>query len=296
MSHPHSALQIYQFLSTLHQSCPNKETFDAILLSLQTPRFTPVTTITERWTPTFQTYIPNLLVDFQQLMASAARSPEYDALVIKVSEHYPLIYRVSCFLENDLELELFVRCLCLDSTTPVNKEEVKQTLMQFFRELPQDAREYVQEIVIEDHHGYLSREDCMADDPLQPADGFLDLDKVYQIVNDPGVFDQLMAIIQTNTARGVIWSQTIQEIYELVATKGIWDQLAPLLQQVQVKAGKLSRDNRSVWKANECLDTNQYESYEDYVQKNFLDNGGQQYLDDEINRAQVEHMLGNLTM
>ncbi|CAO3615879.1 unnamed protein product [Mucor fragilis] len=279
MPHPHSALQIYQFLSTLHQSCPNKETFDAILLSLQTPRFTPVTTIAERWTPTFQTYMPQLLADFQQLMAGAARLPEYDTLVIKVSEHYPLIYRVSCFLENDLELELFVRCLCLDSATPVNKEEVKQTLMQFFRELPQDAREYVQEIVVEDHHGYLSRDDCMADDNMQPVDGFLDLDKVYQVVNDPGVFDQLMAIIQTNTARGVIWSQTIQEIYELVATRGIWEQLAPLLQQVQVKA-----------------DTNQYESYEDYVQKNFLDNGGQQYLDDEINRAQVEHMLGNLTM
>ncbi|KAK4511951.1 uncharacterized protein ATC70_003950 [Mucor velutinosus] len=279
MSHPHSALQIYQFLSTLHQSCPNKETFDAILLSLQTPRFTPVTTITERWTPTFQTYMPQLLADFQQLMAGAARSLEYDALVIKVSEHYPLIYRVSCFLENDLELELFVRCLCLDSATPVNKEEVKQTLMQFFRELPQDAREYVEEIVMEDRHGYLSREDCMAVDNMQPADGFLDLDKVYQIVNDPAIFDELMAIIQTNTARGVIWSQTIQEIYELVATRGIWEQLAPLLQQVQVKA-----------------DTNQYDSYEDYVQKNFLDNGGQQYLDDEINRAQVEHMLGNLTM
>ncbi|GAN11052.1 hypothetical protein MAM1_0458d10605 [Mucor ambiguus] len=279
MPHPHSALQIYQFLSTLHQSCPNKETFDAILLSLQTPRFTPVNTITERWTPTFQTYMPHLLADFQQLMAGAARSQEYDALVIKVSEHYPLIYRVSCFLENDLELELFVRCLCLDSATPVNKDEVKQTLMQFFRELPQDAREYVQEIVMDDHHGYLSREDCMADDNMQPADGFLDLDKVYQIINDPDVFDQLMAIIQTNTARGVIWSQTIQEIYELVATMGIWEQLAPLLQQVQVKA-----------------DPNQYESYEDYVQKNFLDNGGQQYLDDEINRAQVEHMLGNLTM
>ncbi|KAL9552067.1 hypothetical protein MBANPS3_003960 [Mucor bainieri] len=279
MPHPHSALQIYQFLSTLHQTCPDKETFDAILLSLQTPRFTPVTTITERWTPTFQAYMPHLLVDFQQLMAGAARSQEYDALIIKVADHYPLIYRVSCFLENDLELELFVRCLCLDSATPVNKQEVKQTLMQFFRELPQDAREYVQEIVMEDHHGYLSREDCMADDNMQPVDGFLDLDKVYQIVNDPGVFDQLMAIIQTNTARGVIWSQTIQEIYELVARMGIWEQLAPLLQQVQVKA-----------------DTNQYESYEDYVQRNFLDNGGQKYLDDEINRAQVEHMLGNLTM
>jgi hypothetical protein len=44
------------------------------------------------------------------------------------------------------------------------------------------------------------------------------------------------------------------------------------------------------------IDTTQYESYEDYVKKNFLDDGGQEYLDQEINRAQVEHMLSNLTM
>lgn len=44
------------------------------------------------------------------------------------------------------------------------------------------------------------------------------------------------------------------------------------------------------------IDTTHYESYEEYVKKNFLDNGGQEYLDDEINRAQVEHMFGNLTM
>jgi hypothetical protein len=44
------------------------------------------------------------------------------------------------------------------------------------------------------------------------------------------------------------------------------------------------------------LENEHYDSYEEFVQKNFLDNGGQQYLDDEINRAQVEHMFGNLKM
>ncbi|CEP17274.1 hypothetical protein [Parasitella parasitica] len=281
MSHPHSALQIYKFLSALHQACPYKNTFDGILLSLLTPRFTPVTTIAERWTPTFQTHIPSLLYDFQQLILSAARLPEYDALVMRVAEHYPLLYRVSCFLENELQLELFVRCLCLDSATPVKKDEVKQKLMQFFRELPEDSREYLEEIVITDHHGYLSREDCMADDEstMQPFNGFLDLDKIYQITKDPDLFDHLMAIIQTNIAKGVAWSKTIEEIYELVATKNIWEQLAPLLHQVYMKP-----------------ETTQYKSYEDYVQKNFLDDGGQEYLDAEIDRAQVEHMFENLKM
>lgn len=239
MAHPHSSLQIYQFLSNLHQTCPNEKTFESILLSLQTPRFSPVSTILERWFPTFATHIPSLLNDFQQLMSSAQRSPEYDTLLMRVAEHYPLIYRVSCFLENDLELELFVRCLCLDSSTPVNVKEVKQTLMQFLRELSPDTREFVQEILTEDHHGYLTREDCMVDDnqTITEFQGFLDLDRVYDIVNDPKIFDELMAIIQTNTARNMTWSQTIQEIYELVAGRGIWEQLAPLLQQMHIKQG-----------------------------------------------------------
>lgn len=43
-------------------------------------------------------------------------------------------------------------------------------------------------------------------------------------------------------------------------------------------------------------DYTDYDSYEDYVQKQFLDNGGKEYLDSEIDRAQVEHMFGNLKM
>lgn len=242
--HPHSALQIYQFLSSLRSTCPQKDTFDAILLSLQTPRFAPVSTIVERWSPTFASNMPTLLVDFQQLMLCASRSPDYDTLLMRVSEHYLLIYRVSCFLETDLQLELFVRCLCLDSSTPVQVNEVKQTLLQFLNELGGlDTREYVQDILVQDHHGYLTVEDCMSlnQQAQQQGDfqGVLDLDKVYEVVNDSKMFDELMAIIQTNTVRGVIWSQTIQEIYELVAGKNIWEQLAPLLQQVYVTQGKV---------------------------------------------------------
>lgn len=44
------------------------------------------------------------------------------------------------------------------------------------------------------------------------------------------------------------------------------------------------------------IDSAEYASYEDYVQKNFLDDGGQQYLENEINRNQVELMFQNLKM
>ena len=78
-THPHSALQIYQFLTALHHSCLDKETFEAILLSLQTPRFTSVSTIFDRWSPAVSSKVPDLFNDFQQLLQSAFRSPEYDA-------------------------------------------------------------------------------------------------------------------------------------------------------------------------------------------------------------------------
>lgn len=240
MSHPHSALQIYQLLSNIHQACgQNEEEFEKILESLQTPRFQPLSIIYSHWVNTFKKFMPQLLDDFRQLLASAQRSPDYDTLLMHVADHYPLIYRVSCFLENDMELELFVRCLCLDSSTPVNIQEVKQTLLQFLMALSPDTRDFVQEILVEDHHGYLSREDCMMDElPDRTAfQGFLDLDRVYAIVNDPNLFDQLMAIIQANATRNVSWAQTIQEIYALVAERGIWEQLAPLLQQMHIQQG-----------------------------------------------------------
>ncbi|KAI7900469.1 uncharacterized protein BX663DRAFT_517763 [Cokeromyces recurvatus] len=283
MSHPHSALQIYQFLFTLHENC-SKETFSALLLSFKTPRFTSVMTLIGRWTPTLAAQAPQVVNDFQQLITSAARSQDYDQLLMRVADHYWVIYRVSCFLENDLQFELFVRCLCLDSTTPVSKKEVKETLLQFLCQLPIDSRDYVGEILSDDHHGYLTREDVLKINKEEGQmsgyyEGFLDLDRVYEIMNDPNLFDQFMAIIQTNTARQIPWSQTIQEIYELTVQKGIWDQLAPLLQQVYVNT-----------------DTTEYSSYEDYVQKNFLDDGGQAYLDEEIKRVQVEHMMSKLSM
>ncbi|KAI8059940.1 uncharacterized protein B0P05DRAFT_558178 [Gilbertella persicaria] len=226
--HPHSALHIYQFLSSLHDHCSDQDTFEAILLSLRTPRFTAVSNIAERWRPTLLIQAPSLVQDFELIISSAAKSHDYDTLLMRVAEHFPLIYRVSCFLENDLQLELFVRCLCLDSTTPVTTQEVQATVQQFLQQLPQDSQEYIQAILKQDSHGYYT----------QTYDGFLDLDRVYEIVNDPYLFDQFMAILQTNTNNGVIWSQTIQEVYELVHGRSIWEQLAPLLQQAYSKQGK----------------------------------------------------------
>ncbi|KAI9017911.1 hypothetical protein CLU79DRAFT_762218 [Phycomyces nitens] len=40
----------------------------------------------------------------------------------------------------------------------------------------------------------------------------------------------------------------------------------------------------------------EYESYEEYVQREFLDQGGQEYLDAEIDRSQMEHWMSKMSL
>ncbi|KAI8887529.1 hypothetical protein K501DRAFT_212077 [Backusella circina FSU 941] len=271
MAHTHSALQIYQFIYALYQQCEGEEPFGSILRSLKTPRFTSVSAITDRWTPIFTVHFPMLSFAFSQIMQSAERSPEYDTLLIKLADHFSLIYNVSCLLDNDLELEAFVRSLSFENQTV---EHVKLQVFSFLNTLDPDTKEFVANILMNDKHGYLTAQDTQVQDQ-----GFLDLDRVFSLINDRVLFDQFMAIIQANSTNQTEWQQTLFEIQALLSTQpGIFEKIAPLLQQMKHE------------------DSKEYSSYEDYVQKNFLDNGGKEYLDSEIDRAQVEHMFGNLSM
>ncbi|CEJ05134.1 hypothetical protein RMCBS344292_19082 [Rhizopus microsporus] len=142
----------------------------------------------------------------------------------RVADHYPLIYRVSCFLETDDQVELFIRCLSLDRMT--SAEEIKPSLFQFLNLLESDTRQCIERVLVEDPHGYLSVQDCT------PSDGFLDLDRLSEVISDSVLFEQVMATIQSNAARGLPWIESVQQIYELVRDRGLWEQLAPILQQV----------------------------------------------------------------
>ncbi|KAI8996895.1 hypothetical protein BDB01DRAFT_830537 [Pilobolus umbonatus] len=270
MSHPHSAIHIFQFLVNVYESNSGEYIMDEFIISLETPRFTPVSTLLERWSPTISSSMPHLLVGFQEIIHHAARSNEYDTLLRKVANHFRLIYNVYCLLENDLELELFMRCLHLDSTIGVNKEEIREDIRKFVNQLPEDAQLFVKQVLVNDKHGYLTQADI-------PTKGFLDLNRVYEIIGDQSVFDQFMAILQYNSTQQVGWANTMEELYMLLQPLNKWDAIAPLLDAIQP-------------------DPQEYASYEEYVQKNFLDDGGKEYLDGEIDRAQLEHMLGNLSM
>jgi hypothetical protein len=222
MAHTHSTLQIYQFLYTLYQQCHDEEPFGSIITSLKTPRFASVGAIKDRWASTFTSHFPMLSFAFGQIMNSAERSLEYDTLLIKVADHFSLIYNVSCLLDNDLELEAFVRSLCFENQTV---EQVK--LQVFLNTLDPDTKEFVENILIHDPHGYLTAQDVR-------DQGFLDLDRVYSLINDQVLFDQFMAIIQANSTNQIEWQHTLFEIQALLSIQpGTWEKIAPLLQQVK---------------------------------------------------------------
>ncbi|KAI9267799.1 hypothetical protein BY458DRAFT_547358 [Sporodiniella umbellata] len=264
-----TALELQQFLATVQHGMETELLFDDLIGYLQNP----LVSLHDPWAPYFAT-TPALFGMWTQLMSCARQSSHAAEILRKVAEHYPLIYRVSCFLDSELEIELFVRSLCLDSTTPVQHKEIRETLFRFLNQLSPDVREMVMHILTEDSHGYFGKEDSFQNE-------FLDLDQLKHCIADPHLFEQVMATIQINTYLNLPWTQTIQDIYALVKHREIWHQLAPILEQAQTSTD---------------LETVEYTSYEDYVQKNFLDDGGQEYLDAEIDRSQVEYMFQNLKM
>ncbi|CAO3694813.1 unnamed protein product [Rhizopus stolonifer] len=268
MEHSLIPLNIYQFLFTVHQTIDDQNTLNEILLSFQSPRFSSVSSIHQRWSPLFSQW-PELFNSFNQLFSLAEQSLQNDQTLQRTAEHYPLIYRVSCFLDSPL-LDLFIRCLCLDCKTPIADFEIRNMVFQFLKQLDNDidTKEMIIHILIEDDkHDYFNTKDWI------PEDNVLDLDRIKRLLGDQELFEQVMATIQLNTFLSLPW---IQDVYEMTRHLNIWDQLAPILQSQ--------------------TDSTEYVSYEDYVQKNFLDDGGKEYLDGEIDRSQVEHMFENLKM
>lgn len=122
--------------------------------------------------------------------------------------------------------------------------------------------------------------------------------QVHHILNDQAIFDQFERVLLDDR---VPWADRLTDVYQLIKTHKpeVWDQISLVLDRIEADLGKMEYNNNRHFfysKSNICIDTQQYSSYEEYVQKNFLDDGGQQYLDSEVEQAQVEHMLGSMNM
>ncbi|ORZ24057.1 hypothetical protein BCR42DRAFT_402152 [Absidia repens] len=101
--------------------------------------------------------------------------------------------------------------------------------------------------------------------------------------HDPAMCQQFISILDYDQMNGIPFADSIMNVYQWIQEKdpSLWYPLASVLEQMQTLQES---------------ESNQYESYEDFVQKNFLDDDGQEYLDGEIEQARVQHLFSNMSM
>ncbi|KAF7727851.1 hypothetical protein EC973_006964 [Apophysomyces ossiformis] len=261
--HPHSALQVYYFLHSVWQTFDSSE-FTEFMNLLTMPRYQlPVQAMAEQLLQVFLPRGRHLESTLQSLLQVAIRNPQYDAFMVRVADSFYLIHRVESTLENDQMLENFVRSLSLDDSSATH-EQVLEQLSRFRSTLNNETKTRLDAILSSERSQDDEQNTAMDEIELLLSDDPILLEKIHGFLLD-----------------GIPWSQLTPLIHDLVQARKpeIWSRLSPLLQLMQTSQ-----------------ETEDYASYEDYVQRNFLDDGGQQYLDSEADRACVEHMLENLSM
>ncbi|KAG0169857.1 hypothetical protein DFQ28_011336 [Apophysomyces sp. BC1034] len=266
--HPHSALQLYYFLHNVWQTLDSSE-FTEFTNLLIVPRYEmSINEVAENLLQLFQPHGQHLKQTLVSMMQAAICNSQYDALLIRVTDSFEMIHRVENALSSDQMLENFVRSLSLDDPDATH-EQVLEQLSRFRSTIDTETRMRLDTILNTERQQNKQNQDEVSDTLL---------DQVHSLLrDDTALFEQVRRLILAEMS----WPQRFQQIYDQVQARKpeSWSRLNTLLQQLQ-----------------NSQDVDEYMSYEDYVQKNFLDDGGQQYLDCEADRACVEHMLGNLSM
>ncbi|CDH52059.1 predicted protein [Lichtheimia corymbifera JMRC:FSU:9682] len=197
------------------------------------------------------------------MVQQVQQDPQTTLLFASIMESMPLIAAVERVLEDDDDAVIrFIDSLCLDQPQ-VQHDQVMASIQTYLDTLDPIKRQAVSQVLNQ------QRYQAMEDDYMA---------QVHHILNDQAIFDQFERVLLDDR---VPWADRLTDVYQLIKTHKpeVWDQISLVLDRIEAD-----------------LDTQQYSSYEEYVQKNFLDDGGQQYLDSEVEQAQVEHMLGSMNM
>ncbi|KAI7848623.1 hypothetical protein BDC45DRAFT_522674 [Circinella umbellata] len=275
-AHPHSAIHLYNFLSSVQSTFSTvdeyQEEFETLLLS---PHYTPelfdsvmaelynVMTLEQQNERRL-----SLWPELQKIMQAAKQDPQYDSLLMRITESFFFIRHVDSVLNNDNQLEAFVRSLLLDSPD-ADHGQVMASIAGFLQTLDRTTRAGVESVLSQQRQA------------SEPSSTDKLLLQIRRVLDDDVLFMEFNEIMDTDTLAGVAWNETLLKLFQLVQSRKpeVWDSISSILDQAQ-----------------SAHDTTEYSSYEEYVQKNFLDDGGQQYLDSEVDRARVESMFGSLSM
>ncbi|KAI7877455.1 hypothetical protein K492DRAFT_239148 [Lichtheimia hyalospora FSU 10163] len=197
------------------------------------------------------------------IVQQVQQDPKTMVLFTSIMESMPLIIAVERALEGDGDQVIrFIDSLCLDQPQ-IQHDQVMTSIQKYLDTLDPMKRQAVSQVL------NYQRSEAMEDDYMA---------QIHHILNDQAIFDRFERVLLDDR---VPWADRLTDVYQLIKTHKpeVWDQISLVLDRIEAD-----------------LDTRQYNSYEEYVQKNFLDDGGQQYLDSEVEQAQVEHMLGSMNM
>ncbi|RUO95502.1 hypothetical protein BC936DRAFT_143891 [Jimgerdemannia flammicorona] len=273
MSQPKSPYQIYSFLSKVRRALPDESDFTDLTSALLIPRAAmPPAELTAAVVPIFRRSSDPSLFSRFQLMANAAQNdPNYEAMLVRILESMDVLEKMAFELRDERKFSGYLLALRMDDPN-ASHEEVMASLDTFMNtQLDEEGRAKVKRVFLETA---VAEELGLADSTLEAA---------YQITGSLQLYLGILSTLQLYTQQNWSWDNVVAHVYELVMAQRpyVWEELSAFLDDVRERA---------------CDFDYIGESYEQYVQHTFLDNGGQQYLDTEIDREIVQHKLGVLAM
>ncbi|KAI8093542.1 uncharacterized protein BX664DRAFT_329942 [Halteromyces radiatus] len=298
-------MEVLNFLSRVKDTFTTQE-FASLLQQLSTERFSvPISQVSIPLRAAFRSPSRiHLKPEFDSMINKALTDPVYESMVTRVAEQFHLLCMVQAQFPRS-EFAHFVDCFQFDQPNTTD-DQIRQRLDQLRQRISPRLRERLDRILNRpwvDQVDTMMENDGMDDDMVEPpvpttpvlhpqpspsseeeAAWNALLQQAYNaLTNDPHLCQQLDDILNMDKLNDNPFSTTITNIYEWIqnTNPALWEPLSTVLEQMQ-----------TVQEA----ESSQYESYEDFVQRNFLDGGGQEYLDGEIEQARVQHLFSNLSM
>ncbi|KAI8338998.1 hypothetical protein BC941DRAFT_451309 [Chlamydoabsidia padenii] len=227
----------------------------------------------------------------KSILAKAANHPNYISTVTEVAHHYELLHQVQTHLLDSFGFNLFIKDCFENDDQQVTSDTIADSIDKVKARMEPQQKEILDRILQQHplHNGEQQMNTILQDisaptqDQFEPGMDRL-MQEAYDLLNnDPVLCQQFAGILNSDQINGIPFTDTWRNMYQWVLSVNptLWNQMATVLSDIQILLESTLYE---------------YESYEDFVQKNFLDDGGQEYLDNEIEQARLQHMFNQFSI
>ncbi|KAH8554729.1 hypothetical protein BGW37DRAFT_480843 [Umbelopsis sp. PMI_123] len=266
MSHMHSALYIFDFLQQI-QSSISEADFDILLAEMSSSDYIPDKQAPSKFTVSIAHEIPHpLIAELNDISTTAMEKPEFHSMLTRIADGYNLLEKVASVLKEDYLIADFIQSMLIGEPFATH-QEVTESVNAFVESLEPPALQ-------DEVNAILDSKRCENSIALNYAQ----LVESHHIIQDEVVYQRFVELLEDCAMEDSSWPQIIARIYELIQSQRpqVWEQLGLLLDRVSRTDDKTSTNSNR----------------EEFVKRNYLDNGGRQELDADIDRARMEHTLG----